>query len=148
MTLHERFPYRDCEALAVAVRLKKSGRGDRAMYDMLGAILLDIVGIAANTIVKEPELSKWWPVIKDLDVQGKAVLKLLSVINEKPLDTDKPKALWSYLKTSAENAMRNEVRNFKNRFRLAQITPESHLDIDSMDYLKCRKVDIDGFSTK
>ena len=133
------------EELAMAVRLKVSGRITPDVGNLLGLVIMEIVKMATKKLVmKEPSFISFAPVMFSPDVQSELVCLELRAIVSGKVDTSRPYSMIKFFETTAQNRLKNIRRNYMGRKMKGEILTESQLDISTTDSIAARVADING----
>lgn len=118
------------DALAMAIRLRKSGNCPADIDNLYGEIVRSMVNMA--TVLLTTQCPKYWAHKAELmsdDVQATMLMHALVAL-DKDVDTKTPKKLVNYTVKCVQNRLRNHVRDTTRRAMRVDMVTESQLGLD------------------
>lgn len=121
--------WENADALAMAVRLRKTDNCPPEIDNLYGEIVQSMVNMATALLVQAPKYRAHRAELMNEDVQATMLLHALAAL-EKNVDTRSPKKLVNYCVKVVQNRLRNHVRDTTRRKARIEFVTETVLGID------------------
>lgn len=122
----------NADALAMAVRLRKSNNCPADIDNLYGEIVKSMVNMATLLLIRCPKYSSHAAEFLSEDVQSTMLLHALTAL-ERDVDTKSPRKLVNYTVKVVQNRLRNHLRDTANRSNKVEMLTESQLGCDIFD---------------
>lgn len=132
----------NADALAMAVRLRQTGKCPGDIDNLYGEIVGSIVHMATALLTQCPKYKPHQLELMSPDVQSTMMLHALTAL-EKDVDTEQPRRLCNYVVKVVQNRLRNHVRDTSMRKKRANFVSENELGI-SFDEVGIAACDLIG----
>lgn len=130
------------DALAMAIRLRKSGECPPDIDDLYGTIVQSIVSMSTLLLVRGGSYARHRKMLTDPDVQSIMTVHALVAL-DRDVDTSSPKQVINYTIKCVQNRLRNYVRDTLRKDAKLDMVAESEAPCD-MDYMSTLVRDLDG----
>ena len=120
------------DALAMAVRLRKSNKCPGDIDNLYGEIVRSMVNMATLLLLRCPKFTRHASEFMSEDVQSSMLLHALTAL-ERDVDTQSPRKLVNYTVKVVQNRLRNYVRDTSKRSSKLEMLTESQLGCDIFD---------------
>lgn len=128
----------NADALAMAIRLRQSGKCPPDIDNLYGEIVESIVHMSTALLIQCPKYKQYSIELMSDDVQSTMLLHALTAL-ERDVDTTNPKQVCNYVVKTVQNRLRNYVRDTTKRKVKADIVTETSMGIsfDEVGVMSC-----------